>query len=267
LAEEIKDSYQQNGFYIHEAPVPDARLVLAAREGMDHIIAGEYDTGSPPETSYWNPGDDPQKMCKIEQPQKANHAMAELIRSSDIGAIAATATGAEMVQVWWVQLLRKPVTPESEGPRTNVGWHRDWTYHEPAWADNSNVFTAWIALNDLSVNSGPITFVLGSHQWGETEEKGFFDQDIGESSFAIPPGETRQDVPAVLGAGGLSLHHRLTLHASGPNTSHEPRCALALHLRTEKSRPRDRGGQELTKYLDDEVVNPIVFGPRVDTAF
>ena len=61
----MKEVYQQNGFYIHEAPVPDARLVAAAREGMERIVAGDYDTGRPPDESFWNPGDNPQKMCKI----------------------------------------------------------------------------------------------------------------------------------------------------------------------------------------------------------
>src|SRR5437764_529973 len=75
--------------------------------------AGEYETGTPPQPSYWKPGDDPRKLCKIEMPQVANHAIMELITHPALGELAAEITGARWVQVWWVQLLYKP--PEAEG--------------------------------------------------------------------------------------------------------------------------------------------------------
>ena len=36
----IKDFYRSNGYYIHESPIVDPRLVTATREGMDKAQVG-----------------------------------------------------------------------------------------------------------------------------------------------------------------------------------------------------------------------------------
>src|SRR5437879_651900 len=108
--------YERDGFLLQPEPVIPGDLIRGAVQGMDALRAGEYETGVPPQPSFWNPGDDPGKLCKIEMPQVANRAIMELIRHSPLGALAAAITGARMVQVWWVQLLVKPPAgPRSEG--------------------------------------------------------------------------------------------------------------------------------------------------------
>jgi hypothetical protein len=57
-----------------QEPVLPQGLVERAVLGMDSIRSGEYDTGRPPQPSAWKPGDDPNKLCKIEQPQFASSA-------------------------------------------------------------------------------------------------------------------------------------------------------------------------------------------------
>ena len=78
--DEVTDSYNRNGFYIHENSVLEVSRVNAARNGLDMIRAGEYDTGSSPAGSRGISGDDPHVLGKISQPQIANTAIAELIR-------------------------------------------------------------------------------------------------------------------------------------------------------------------------------------------
>jgi ectoine hydroxylase-related dioxygenase (phytanoyl-CoA dioxygenase family) len=267
MTDDIRARYNLNGFYIFEDPVLDASRVIAARQGMESIRAGEYDTGSPPEPSPWNPGDDPHALCKIEQPQKANRAIAELIRSSEIGDCVAAATGANMVQVWWVQLLYKPSTPEGGTGQTNVGWHQDWTYWHSVWEESSELLTAWHALSDVSERSGPMKFVPGSHQWKNVGGGDFFSQNLDQSSFSVPEGQAWREISAVMQAGGLSLHDKRTLHGSGQNTSNNPRCSLAIHLRTDKSRPLGGGRKGLARFIDDSNICPIICGSRVDSAF
>jgi len=261
----IKDFYRSNGYYIHESPILDPRLVTATREGMDKVISGNYDTGNPPEESVWKPGDDPQSLCKIEMPQKANRAIYELISSSQIGECVATATGAKMVQVWWVQLLLKPSIPQGEIAQTNVGWHQDWSYWHSLWTESSELLTAWFALSDVSENCGPMKFVPGSHQWKNPGGGDFCSQEIDQSNFSVPKGETWGEVAAVMQAGGMSLHDKRTIHGSGQNTSSGPRRSLAIHLRTEKSRPFDRN--QHNRFIEDPDICPVVYGSRVDAAF
>ena len=94
---------------------------------MDSIRRGEYDRGTPPQPFPWNPGDSEHTRCKIEQPQFANQAVLDLISHQKIGELAGRATDAEWIQVWWVQLLYKPVGAEAEENRINIGWHQGLT--------------------------------------------------------------------------------------------------------------------------------------------
>ena len=265
--DEVTDSYNRNGFYIHENSVLEVSRVNAARNGLDMIRAGEYDTGSSPAGSRGISGDDPHVLGKISQPQIANTAIAELIRLPEIGECAAAVTGADMVQVWLVQLLYKPPIPEGETGQTNVGWHQDWNYWHPTWEDPSELLTAWIALCDVGATSGPMNFVRGSHRWKNVGGGDFFSQDIGQKSFSIPESEVWQEIPAVMKVGGLSLHDKLTLHGSGQNTSGQPRCSLAMHLRTDKSRPVDGGRKGHARFIDDLNICPVIYGSRVESAF
>ncbi len=129
----LQADFQKDGFYILKEPALDTDLVNRARAGMDLLREGVYDTGTPHAGGKWKPGDDPNSLCKMEIPQLGNLAIRELITSEEIGRLAAEATGAAMIQVWWVQLLYKPPTPNDEQAPNRVGWHQDWNYWKPSW--------------------------------------------------------------------------------------------------------------------------------------
>ncbi|MEZ4664993.1 MAG: hypothetical protein R2911_46295, partial [Caldilineaceae bacterium] len=120
--------YKTNGYAIHPEPLIPADVVQGAVAGMDAIRHGVYDTGLPPRPSPWKPGDDPNLLCKIECPQFASHGVRTLINYPALGAWAAEVTGAQAVQIWWIQLLYKPSVAPGSAPKTNVGIHQDWTY-------------------------------------------------------------------------------------------------------------------------------------------
>ena len=261
------ESFERNGFYLVNQPVIDSERVRKAVEGMDMIRAGVYDTGKPPPKSRWVPGDDQNTLCKIEQPQIANEAIATLVRSPEIGEWTAWITGAEMIQVAGVQLLYKPPEVGEKSAPTKVGWHRDWTYFRKHWEPGSLLLTAWIALNDVDEISGPMNFVVGSHRWGETTGGDFFSQDISQNDFNVPSDREWREASALIAAGGLSLHDQHVLHGSGQNLSDTPRRSLAVHVRTERSRLIGGRREGLTSYIDDMGVAPIIYGKKVAAAF
>ena len=252
--------YLRDGFYISDDSVLPRQITDEAVKGMDLVRKGEYDTGQAPNPSPWNPGDDPNSLCKIEMPQRANRHIMELIKHPKLGQWIADVVGASWLQVWWVQLLYKP--PVSENAEiVNIGWHQDRQYWS-AWEENSELFTAWVSLSDVSLDAGPMRFVKGSHIWGNLDSGDFFGRNLDDlrENIEIPEECEWIEKPAVLGPGGVSCHDFRTLHGSGPNTTSYPRRSFALHMRTNKSAPRDELREGLTEYIDDFSICPVIFG-------
>ncbi len=265
MSETARETYESNGFVIHQDPVLTNDIVRRSAEGMDAIRRGEYDRGQPPEPSRWNPGDDPNTLCKIEQPQKASRGVFDLVSRPEIGRLAADVTGADWIQVWWVQLLFKPTGEATDAAKVHVGWHQDRNYWG-TWEEGSELLTARVALSDVEEDCGPMRFVVGSHRWGYLEGRSDFsgqDLDTIRSQMHVPNGECRTEVPALMRAGGLSLHDCLTIHGSSANTSRRPRRSFAIHLRTGKSRPVDNQRAGLARFVDDPSVCPVIYGSNL----
>lgn len=258
--ETAKVQYEQDGFYLQATSLIPQGLVDLAAAGMDAIRRGEYDTDRAPEASPWNPGDDPNVLCKIEQPQFASKAVMEIVSHAALGELAAAITGASLVQVWWVQLLHKPADRGNPHDRTSVGWHKDRAYWG-AWEEGSELFTAWVALSDVREECGAMRFLRGSHRWECGLQSDFFEQNLDgqRKALSLPEGAAWDEVPAVLPPGGVSFHHCLTYHGSGPNRCELPRRSLAIHLRTQNSRPVEDRREGLTRYLDDPHSCPVIY--------
>ena len=87
-------------------------------------------------------------------------------------------------------------------------------------------------------------------------------ENIVRSRLELPEDALWAETPALLPAGGLSVHDRLTLHGSGSNKSGAHRRSLALHLRTQNSRPTPAGRSGLARHVDDLDACPVIHGPR-----
>ena len=257
---DLQAQYLRDGFYLHDRPLLCEDLVDGAVEGMDAVRRGEYDTGVSPRPSAWNPGDDPQQLCKIEQPQIANSAIMALIKDPALGQLAAQVTGAKWVQVWWVQLLYKPVVVDRAQNGVSVGWHQDRNYWG-AWEEGSELFTAWVALDHVGIDAGPMSFVHGSHRWGLLPGSDFYGQDLDAQKRDLSgrAGAEWVEVAATMPKGGVSFHHCLALHGSGPNYSAEPRRSFAIHMRSEKSQPAGGKKEGLTAFIDDPGYCPFIW--------
>jgi hypothetical protein len=230
-----------------------------ANQICDRIIATDYATGVPPHAVSWKPGDDPNLLVKIDQPQRADHGLSQVLVDSGIGAFAAGLMGANMVQAWAVQLLHKPPNTDT-GSLAVVGWHQDDDYWHEWW--DGEVFTCWLALSDVTIDSGPMNFVPGSHRWGFLKSGNFFNNDLDSQrqGMPVPEGQTWREVPAVLAPGAASFHHRRTVHGSSVNQADWPRRSLAVHIRTERSRPLTLAPEGYQDDLADPRICPALYG-------
>lgn len=250
----IVEQYLENG-YCAVPPVADADTIATVIDHMDAVVDGEYETGRPPHFVHFSPEDAPEKIRKVDQPHLCDDTILGFIMRPEIGRWAAALTGAKMVQMFAVQLLIKPPGGKASG---HVGWHQDKMYW-PYWDGTEGLLTAWIALSDVTLNSGPISFVRGSHRWGMCEGGDFFETDHATQRrrLKVPEGQRWEEEALPLAPGAVSFHHCLTFHASGPNLESYPRRSFALHLRTERAKVARH--EYYTQHLDDPVHAPIIY--------
>lgn len=245
--------FAEDGFCF-TPPLLEPELIAAAVTRMDAVIAGEYATGVAPYGRFEPHG--AAGLRKIDQVHVCDPVLRQVCTHPAIGAWAARLLGAQRIQLWAVQLLLKP--PES-GAAGAIGFHQDrwyWRY----WTEDSEVFTAWIALSDVTAASGPMRFVRGSHRWGTLVEGDYFNPALQSPRelHGVAAEVALEEVPAILPPGAVSYHHRLTLHGSGPNRTRQPRRALALHLRTERSAPVPGASDYYISHLEDPDLCPVL---------
>jgi ectoine hydroxylase-related dioxygenase (phytanoyl-CoA dioxygenase family) len=126
------------------------------------------------------------------------------------------------LMVWSTEFfIKEPHTPN------HVSWHQDLTY----WGlDNTDEVTAWLALSDVTVESGCMRFVPGSHKQDIVPHHDTFADDNMLSrgqEIAVEVGEDAA-VDIVLKPGQMSLHHGRIFHGSGPNQSDDRRFGVAI---------------------------------------
>ncbi len=114
--------------------------------------------------------------------------------------------------------------PQSEGI---AAWHQDSTYFGLRPYDH---VTAWVALCDVTPETGPVEFAVGSHIRGQLrQQSGVIKNSVNTAGQIIVDWFDQSEIDrAILRPGQFSLHHTCTVHQSQPNRSNERRIGLAL---------------------------------------
>ncbi len=109
-----------------------------------------------------------------------------------------------------------------------VTMHQDLTYWGFGAVDH--LLTAWVALSPASPASGCMDFVRGTHKNAILPH-----QDSDDANNLLSRGQEVQvdvdeddKVAIELEPGQMSLHHGLTVHGSGPNTSDDRRIGAVI---------------------------------------
>ncbi|MFI5357572.1 MAG: phytanoyl-CoA dioxygenase family protein [Opitutales bacterium] len=240
--------FARDGFYLAPPLVPPELLARVSHR-IDAVYAGDYETGIAPTGNPPGRKEPPTALVKIDNAHCSDRTIHEVVTHPAIGRWAAALTGAKWVQVFATQMLVKPPGGRDTG---NVGWHQDYEYWDQAFV--GELFTAWLAVSDVTAESGPMRFVAGSNHWGLLKAGDFWgrDLDLVKRNLLAKAGAAEwRETAAVLPPGAASFHHRLTVHGSGPNRSAGPRVSFAIHLRTDRSALRDSVKWSDIGYLND----------------
>lgn len=115
-------------------------------------------------------------------------------------------------------------------PRTKhiVSMHQDLTYWGLGAIDG--LVTAWLALSPATSESGCMDFVKASHKNAILEHEDTYAEDnLLSRGQEIKVDVAPEDKVAIeLQPGEMSLHHGLTIHGSGPNSSDDRRIGLVI---------------------------------------
>jgi ectoine hydroxylase-related dioxygenase (phytanoyl-CoA dioxygenase family) len=129
---------------------------------------------------------------------------------------AAKALAQTDLRLWHDQLLIK-----DPGKSLATEFHQD----QPYWPhrDSPDPISIWIALGDVPVESGCMTFLPGSHRRTDLPMQILSDA---ESLFTIAPDlRYAERVTVPLRAGDVTFHHGRCAHMANPNTGEDVRVA------------------------------------------
>ena len=252
----IEYSLIKDGFCILPK-IFSSKIIELAKEGLWDVIEGNYETGVPPENRFWNKGDDPKKIIKIDKPHLCNNNIRRLITNFDFGQYLGQISDARTIQIWHSQLIWKP---PGGGEKGHAGWHCDkqyWPFWEPG-----KVFTAWIALSNVTENAGPVRYIVGSNHWDDISNLDFFDKNlVAQGRLLDKKYPNRTMVNANIERGQVIVHSSKVYHCSGANNSKRPRIGMVVHFCTDEALRKPVSG-DLRNYLnqmDDETVCPTIY--------
>jgi phytanoyl-CoA hydroxylase len=217
-------SFRQNGFLNYGRVLTDEQLT-ELRTALDRVLSGRS-AASPDAIS--NLGDAAAPVTQVVNVWEAEPAFRAHLSNAAIVPMVAQLMGTDTVRVWHDQMQLKP--PRIGGPTL---WHQDhpyWPIIQPA-----ELVSAWVALEDATVENGAMSMVPGSHRWGNCHadrgQIGTNAQTHGPDPdpSVIPDGETITTIACEVPAGGVVFHHCLCWHGAPPNTTPGPRPAIAVH--------------------------------------
>jgi phytanoyl-CoA hydroxylase len=159
-------------------------------------------------------------LRKLDNPHHHRAAVRRLATAPGLVALVQSLIGPG-VSVYFSQIFFKP--PEGGGPKPA---HQDNFYFGPT--DLEGVVTAWIALDDATLENGCLYFGEGTNLGPVYAHEAPPDEPF---NLQLPAALLQRQpmAPAPVMRGGVSFHHGNTFHQSGPNHSLNWRRACALH--------------------------------------
>ena len=139
--------------------------------------------------------------------------------------IASQLLGGKAVRFWHDQLFLKPAKHGGV-----VAWHQDYSY----WTRTKPMqhLTAWVGLDDATIENGCLHYMPGSHKWGLIEKPSLTGDMMGIAEY-LSEDQTKAletTIPIELKKGYATFHHPLLVHGSFENNSDQPRRAFVLNV-------------------------------------
>jgi ectoine hydroxylase-related dioxygenase (phytanoyl-CoA dioxygenase family) len=132
--------------------------------------------------------------------------------------VAAQLIGSPSINLIFDSIIVKE--PGEEGP---TPWHHDLPYYP---LTGRQLVSLWVPVDPVTLHSGGVRYVAGSHEWGLQLRPESFNFDAAYAHLDLPPvpdidaDEEQYDIVSWdLQPGDCVAHHGLTVHSAGGNLS------------------------------------------------
>ncbi|MFE5320598.1 phytanoyl-CoA dioxygenase family protein [Paenibacillus sp. NPDC056579] len=168
----------------------------------------------------------------------------------------------DTVRIWHDQIQYKP--PVIGGP---TRWHQD----HPLWPiiQPPDLVSAWVALDDATIENGCMWMVPGSHRWGNHQPYLAADANfmpVHRRPELLPPDAEINAVPFEIKKGQVGYHHSMTWHGSPHNRSERKRRAIAVHYMPGYTRYEPVGNHVMNNYIEVEP-GAVLQGPHFPVVY
>ena len=133
--------------------------------------------------------------------------------------------------LWSAEFFIKPAKTDKI-----VSWHQDLTYWGLGETDQE--LTAWLALSEVSPESGCMRFIPASHRQAILPHRDTYDESnlLSRGQEVDVEIDENEAVDVILRPGQVSFHHGRIFHASGSNRSAADRVGLVFRFLTPEVR-------------------------------
>jgi ectoine hydroxylase-related dioxygenase (phytanoyl-CoA dioxygenase family) len=256
LSQEAVDFFQRNR-YIKLKNVFDADTLAHYGDAISKKVA-ELNTQEKPLNDRDTYG---KAFLQIFNLWQEDETCREFVFSKRLGQIASDLMKTEGVRIYHDQALFK------EGGGGITPWHAD-QYYWPLASDKT--ITAWIPLQEIPLEMGPLEFSAGSHKIVEGRELA-----IGDESEAVIQQKLRvtdfKHIIEPFDLGEVSFHSGWVFHRAGANKTNQMRKVMTvifmdsnmiLQKPENKNQQKDWEvwcpGAEIGKVIDTPL-NPVIF--------
>ncbi|MEO7649373.1 MAG: phytanoyl-CoA dioxygenase family protein [Bryobacteraceae bacterium] len=212
---EAAAQFEKDGYLILDHVFSDAEIAPASEE-IDRVLSGEAKY-VPDRDLVWEPDSNPPRLRNAFRLHMYSDFFLEFAKSKQITGILRELLGTPL-RLYGSQVFAKPARVGTVVPK-----HQDMPY----WPfDPPELITAWVALDDSTVDNGCVRFAAGSHKLGILPHA---PSNVKGNSLGLidhPEVNALPEHAIEVKRGSVVLHHALVVHRSDPNQSDSPRRGL-----------------------------------------
>ena len=228
LTQEQVDFYQTNGYIVIENVI-SAEDIVELRKITDDFVKKSSEVTEHTDIFDLEPGHTPEapQLRRLKNPVALHPIYDRMLRHDHILDNVAQLIGPN------IRYDTSKLNMKSAGFGSPVEWHQDFAFATPV--TNDDMLSVGLALDDMTQDNGCLLFVPGSHKGPIYDH---FQNDVFVGGITDPEFRPDNAVPIEVKAGGITIHHTCTLHASAPNLSGKSRRLLLLQYAAADTLPR-----------------------------